>query len=295
MLSLLDSRRQRLIVNQVALHLLLALRNILRHRRRSAMALAAIASGVAALILAGGLIDWNFYQYREIAIRSQFGHIRVHRAGYLESGIADPFAYLLPDNAPERSAISSSPRVRLLAPRLSFSGLVSHGDSTISFIGEGVVPERESAIHRSLGGAAGEHRRRGGSRDRRPARADPREGLAANLGVKVGDQVVLLAAPRRAASTPWRSASAGCSTITKAYDDSALRVTLATAQDAAARHRRSRPGACCSPDTCDTRAAPRRSWRAEFARSAFEFTPWYELADFYNKTRGALSQRRRRS
>ena len=46
-----------------------------------------------------------------------------------------------------REVLESDPKTVVVAPRLSFSGLVSHGDATMSFIGEGVVPEREPAIH----------------------------------------------------------------------------------------------------------------------------------------------------
>ena len=43
----------------------LALRNLARNRLRMAIALAAIAFGIAALIVAGGFIEWIFYAIRE--------------------------------------------------------------------------------------------------------------------------------------------------------------------------------------------------------------------------------------
>ena len=69
----------------------LAARNIARQRRRSAFALAAIAFGVAALIVANGFIDWILFKHRETTITSQFGHIQVTRKGYFEEGTGDPF------------------------------------------------------------------------------------------------------------------------------------------------------------------------------------------------------------
>jgi len=38
-------------------------------------------------------------------------------------------------------AIQDRPEVKSVAPRLSFNGLISHGDSTLSFIGEGIDPD----------------------------------------------------------------------------------------------------------------------------------------------------------
>lgn len=129
--------------------LALALRNVLRHRRRSAIALGAVVFGVVAMLLANGFIDWVLWAMRESTIRSQLGHLQVTRAHYRAAGAADPFAFLIPANAPVRAAIAAEPRVEVVAPRLSFSGLASLNDATLSFIGDGVVPEREAAIHRS--------------------------------------------------------------------------------------------------------------------------------------------------
>ena len=72
--------------NVVLNDLSLAARNIARQRRRSAFALAAIAFGVAALIVANGFIDWILFKHRETTITSQFGHIQVTRKGYFEEG-----------------------------------------------------------------------------------------------------------------------------------------------------------------------------------------------------------------
>ena len=49
--------------------LLFALRNIFRHRARSAATLAAISIGVASLILAGGFVKDIFIQLGEAIIR----------------------------------------------------------------------------------------------------------------------------------------------------------------------------------------------------------------------------------
>ena len=79
----------------------LVLRNIGRNRVRMAIALSAIAFGVAALLVAGGFIEWIFYAIRESYIKSLAGHIQIVRPGYIARGAADPYRYLLPQRLPD--------------------------------------------------------------------------------------------------------------------------------------------------------------------------------------------------
>ncbi len=137
-------------VYRIFVALVLAQRNVLRHRRRSAFALAANVFGVTALMLAGGFIEWNFMHYREAMIKSHLGHIRIHKAGYTENGSSKPFAYLLRDSASAASALAALPGLVRIAPRLSLSGLLSHGESTLPFIAEGVDPAAETDLSQSL-------------------------------------------------------------------------------------------------------------------------------------------------
>ena len=61
----------------------LVLRNIGRNRVRMAIALSAIAFGVAALLVAGGFIEWIFYAIRESYIKSLAGHIQIVLSSHL--------------------------------------------------------------------------------------------------------------------------------------------------------------------------------------------------------------------
>jgi putative ABC transport system permease protein len=164
-----------------------ALRNVLRQRRRSAVALVAIGFGVVAMMLAAGYIEWIYWANREGLAVNQLGHIQITKPGYHEEGQADPSAFLLPVEAPVSEVLARTPGVQSVAARIAFNGLISHGENTLSFIGEGVEPGKDPYT-RNLSIVAGE-----------PLSAeDPKGlllgfGLAANLGVKTGDTVVLLA------------------------------------------------------------------------------------------------------
>ena len=55
----------------------LAARNIIRQRRRSAIAVGAVAFGITALLLATGFIERIFVDFREETIKSQLGHLQI--------------------------------------------------------------------------------------------------------------------------------------------------------------------------------------------------------------------------
>ena len=255
----------------------MAARNIVRQRRRSGFALAAIAFGVAALIVANGFIDWIVFKHRETTITSQFGHIQVTRKGYFREGTADPFGYLLPKSAPERDAIERLPAVRVLGGRLAFSGLVSLGDETVSFIAEGVEPDKERILSSSLRIAKGADL----SVD------DPKGiilglGLAANLGVDVGDTVVLIANTKKGGVNAVECRVRGFfATMSKAYDDVALRVPLTTAQTLL-KVDGAHVWALLLEDTEQT-GPTLTTLRQRFANQDLVFTEWIELADFHVK------------
>lgn len=256
----------------------LAARNIVRQRRRSAIAVGAVAFGIAALILASGFIEWIFLDFRESTIKSQLGHVQVVRRGYHDAGKADPYAFLLPDAVPELEAANEPREIKTVAPRLSFSGLISHGDSTISFIGDGVSPKEEEAFGDGLHMSAGKNL----SAD------DPRtvimgEGLARNLGVGVGERVVLLANTAAGHTNAVELTVRGLfSTVTKSYDDTALRVPLVTARELL-RTKGSHVWIVLLNETSRTDMMVTKL-RAKLPQDQFEVVPWYQLADFYNKT-----------
>lgn len=60
----------------------LAFRNIFRQKSHTAMTLAAIVSGVVALVLAGGWVNDIFVTLSEALIHSRSGHLQVYREGF---------------------------------------------------------------------------------------------------------------------------------------------------------------------------------------------------------------------
>jgi putative ABC transport system permease protein len=262
----------------------LAWRNLVRQRRRSAIALVAVAFGVIALMLASGFVEWIFDDMRESTIHAQLGHLTVVRPGYLQSGLADPTRYLLPDAGSARRAVEALPDVRIVAPRLDFAGLVSHGDTTVSFVGEGVEASAEAELSRGLGIVAGARLAAGDAEG-----ALLGAGLARNLGVTVGDRVAVLVNKSGGGVSGLEFVVRGLFTsVSKAYDDSAMRVPIAAAQRLLGVAGANAWLVLLDDTTHTDRTAS--AIRSALPKRDFEVVPWYRQADFYNKTVALFSR-----
>jgi len=265
-------------LNTIWLDLSLAYRNIVRQRRRSAVAIGAISFGITALIVASGFIEWIFMDFRESTINAQLGHLQIVKPGYHDSGKADPYAFLLPNEVPQLGDAGNAGNIKVVAPRLSFSGLISHGDATLSFIGEGVDPRAEAAFGNGLQISSGSNLV---ADDRKSVIVG--EGLARNLGVTVGDTVVLLANTATGGTNAVELSVRGLfSTVTKAYDDAALRIPIETARTLL-RSNGSHVWIVLLNKTADTDRVM-ASLQARLGNQGMEVVPWYQLAEFYNKT-----------
>ena len=256
----------------------LASRNLRRNTQRTLVATLTVAFGIVAFLLAGGFITWIFEQMRESAIHSQFGHVQIVRPGYYEKGVADPYAFLLPEQSDALSLVERMPGFRSLAPRLAFSGLISHGDTTIAFIGDGVDPVNEKPVSTQVNIVSG----RGLERDDEGA-VILGEGLAHAMGVKAGDTVVLLVTTSTGGPGAVEVKVAGTfATTMKEYDDSALRLPIRVARKLM-KVKGATSWVVLLDETERTDEA-RRYLAKNLPKLDYEIVPWTALADFYNKT-----------
>lgn len=262
----------------------LAVTSIVRQFRRSLMAVLAVAFGISALLLASGFIEWNLRYGRESTIHSELGHIRIFKPGYVQSGLSDPFEFLLDADEKQEKAILASHHVELITPRLSFNGLVSHDESTLSFIGEGVDPVREERLSKSLTIVSGES-----LSIEHPKGIIVGQGLADNLGIKPGDSIVLMANSATGGVNAAEVTVLGLfATITKAYDDAALRVPIALARQLMRVN--GSHSYVILLDRTENTSTTLDALKTRFKDKDIEFVPWYEMADFYNKTAELFSR-----
>ncbi len=121
----------------------LAFRGLSRNRRRSMMTLLTIALGFSAIALFAGYTHNVYNGMSRGAIHGEMlGHLTLSKPGMNKEGKLNPERYLF--NGTEVSRISELLRneahVKLVAPRLAFSGLISNGRASTIFIAEGIEP-----------------------------------------------------------------------------------------------------------------------------------------------------------
>src|SRR5437868_8269353 len=108
----------------------LAGRNVNRNKARSVLTLAAIAAGVAGLIVSGGFVHDLIFQLGEAVIHSQSGHVQLAPKGYFESGSRSPGKYLIAPADDQRLGLGAAPHVQAVMRRIAFSGLLANGASS---------------------------------------------------------------------------------------------------------------------------------------------------------------------
>jgi putative ABC transport system permease protein len=256
----------------------LAFRNIFRNRLRTALTLAAIVCGVAAIIISGGFIEDVFVQLRESTIHSRLGHAQVFRKGYLEYGRRDPSHYLIDQPQHVIDAIRSIPHVQAVMTRVNFSGLANNGRADLPIIGEGVEADKEARLGTAMTFVAGHALQDGDAYGTVIG-----EGVAKALKLQPGSFLNLtVATPQGALNTLEFKVVGIFRTFSKDYDDRAIRISQAAAREllvSQAIHT-----LVVSLDNTAATDGVVSAINGKLTGQGYEVKPWYELADFYSKT-----------
>jgi putative ABC transport system permease protein len=161
--------------------------NVIRQANCSKAALTAVALGVTAMMLAAGFIDWNLCS----GARTPFTPSRAypgHEAPFSRVGALGPALLCIPNREQDTKKLLEGPGVVAVAPRLLIAGLASSGETTLSFIGEGVDPALEAELSSALRFPEGRNLQPGENNTVVVGR-----GLADNLGLRLGGTLVLVA------------------------------------------------------------------------------------------------------
>jgi putative ABC transport system permease protein len=108
--------------------LLLAARNLLRNRRRTAISLVALVVGVGAMVSLRGFINGQQRVALENIVFGQLGAVQVHKRGYLANVQGSPLTLDLADSEELRRRIAAVPGVTTVSPRIAFGGMLSLPD-----------------------------------------------------------------------------------------------------------------------------------------------------------------------
>ncbi len=267
----------------------LALRNLLRQRRRTALTLMVIVAGFLALSLAGGFMAQTFQGLADAAIRGGLGHLQVLPPSAMEGDEAQSLEKALPDGEALAARLRQDPAVAEVLPRIQFMGLLSTGPKSVAFLGTAVDPILEPKYMASAEALKDGAKAPGGAGSRwlSPAPA-AREvilgvGLARALGASVGSSLTLMSTTRDGALNAVDVDVVGFQDLgLRELNDRFLTVSLATAGqllDAGpARSRLSivlkRPQDTATEQT-----------RLQALLPGADLKPWFELASFYRQVK----------
>lgn len=256
----------------------LAFRNTFRNRSRTALTLAAIITGVAAIIVSGGFVEDIFIQLRESTIHSRLGHLQIFRKGYLEYGQREPSRYLITQAKQVEDVVRAIPHVKDVMARVNFSGLANNSRADLPMMGEGVEAGKEARLGTATTLVAGRQ-----LQDSDYYAAVIGEGVAAALQLKPGSYVTLtINTPEGALNTLEFKVVGVFRTFSKDYDDRAVRIPLAAAQELLfipAIH-----SLVVLLDDTGATDLVTAAVEEKLGKQGYEVKPWYELADFYKKT-----------
>lgn len=256
----------------------LAFRNIFRNRLRTGLTLAAIVTGVAAIIISGGFVEDVFVQLREATIHSRIGHVQILRQGYIEYGRREPSRYMIEQPEVVMNAVRSIPHVEAAMARLNFSGLANNSRADLPIIGEGIEPAKEEQLGTATTIVAGRALQESDTFGTMIG-----EGVAAALHLRPGSFMTLMVNTAEGALNTFEYEVVGVfRTFSKEYDDRAVRIPLRAAHELLFTQRVH--SIVVLLDDTSTTDSVTAALRKQLGPLDYEVKPWYELADFYQKT-----------
>jgi putative ABC transport system permease protein len=168
----------------------IALRNLLRYKRRTILTMSLIAIGVAfVLIFVSVTASFKALMIGEIT-DSMLGHIQVHKKGYVASIDNLPLNLNLKPQAYRKveKILAKIPEVEFYSPRIKFGGVFSNFIESTNIRLNAVNPEKELVTVPLLAS-----RITSGSRTIEPSTILVPELLARGMKVEVGDTAVVVA------------------------------------------------------------------------------------------------------
>ena len=165
----------------------MAWRNVWRNKRRTLIALAAVALGLVFLAFVDGSIAGFQQAIFGNAVRLQGGNVQVHAPGYGEKAKRLPLLPLVDANAVVRAARAQS-QVVASSRRINTAGFVSSREATMPVMISGIEPELEAPVGLLADNISQGRYLTAGDEDLILVG----QAMAARLKVGVGDRITLL-------------------------------------------------------------------------------------------------------
>lgn len=165
----------------------MAIRNLGRNKRRSALSSLAVSVGMSLMLLLAAVVEGEMRGALQNTIRLQSGHVQVRALGYDENKVSLKWEDLIASPQQLIEKINTIPQVAYATPRLLASGIISLKDKSRGVQVVGIDPGSPATDLYREGLLAGQF-----------IEADDHEGilvgspLAKRLGLRIGDKVNLL-------------------------------------------------------------------------------------------------------
>lgn len=171
--------------------LIFAFLNVVRNRRRSLLTITIAAVAMAAILTSSGFALFTYHSLAQKAARDD-GNLIFTNPHFFVDQAEHPMQYGLSNIGALSAKLKQSNDVEAVLPRISFSGLVSNGNKTSTFIGLGVKPAEFQVKGPFLNLTAGKVLNGKLGRAGLPEIVLAK-GVAHSMNVKPGDGVTLLA------------------------------------------------------------------------------------------------------
>ncbi|MBI4535957.1 MAG: ABC transporter permease [Ignavibacteriae bacterium] len=172
----------------------IAVRNLFRYKRRTLLTSSLIAFGVILVIVFGGLAISFKTQMIGTLTNTALGDLQIHRKGYVESIDNLPLNLIMTGKelAEVEDVLKQDASVAAYSPRIKFGAMISNYAQTSNIRLSAVYPEMEN---RTCPGLVGRIKSNVSNPDQfiRPGELLVPDNLMKGLGLKVGDEIVLVA------------------------------------------------------------------------------------------------------
>ena len=165
----------------------MAWRNVWRNRRRTVIAVIAIALGLTLMLFFDGLMGGSKQAIYGNTVKLQGGNVQVHAPGYREKARRLPLLPLVDDEAAMEAALAQ-PQVVAASRRIETSGMVSSREGTMPVVITGIEPEQEAPMSLVAGNVTQGRYLQAGDEDVLLIG----QGLAKQLEVTVDDRITLV-------------------------------------------------------------------------------------------------------
>ncbi len=129
--------------------LLFAWKNVFRNKRRTAITMLLAAIGTAGVLMATGFAMYTYDSLKQMSAL-QIGHVVMAHANYFDKDEETPLEYGLAGSRELSAELLKDRRVSSVLPRLGFSGLISNGEKSAIFLGNGIEADGEFHINGAL-------------------------------------------------------------------------------------------------------------------------------------------------